>query len=410
MGRPVMLSMGMGCDSAALLLRWIIEPDSRDFPLDDLVVVTAMTGDEYARTQELMERHLLPLMRQHRIRYVMIARAEQSAEGRYVVLSDSRETTRMVMAGPWRLSDELSANGTLPQIVSGSRRCSSRAKGEPLDWWAKDEFGGRDYDHVVGFAAEEADRRDKDRSYTRNARHPRYPLIDEWNWDRTMCEQYLLEFFGEPWSRSCCAYCPFQAPLAERVNLIERWRREPERARQALRLEWSALMFNPRMRLFGKLSARSLLIRHRMGDLVADVAGRIAHEPWAIYDVRRAHVAALRDPSKPSRPDNWDPTRKTRVSPRDVRVLATGSAADTIGWLAQRGGREEAEYRVMRAWQHRADGMPYPSREHFWVAGPLVAVEKQGPQFAAAWANAVDNELRNPRRAEQLVLPLASMQ
>ena len=337
----------------------------------------------------------------------MISRASQEAEGRYVVLSDSRETTTMVMAGPWRLRDELRAAGTVPQIVTGSRRCSSRAKGEPLDWWARDEFGGADYDHVVGFAAEESERRDRDRSYTRNARQPRYPLIDDWGWDRERCEAYLLGQFGERWQRSCCGFCPFQAPLTERVNLFERWRREPAAAELALRLEWSAVMFNPRMRLFGKLSCRNLLVRHGMADLVADVEDRIAHEPWAVYDVRRAHVAALLDRDRPSAPDNWHPRRKAPVSPRDVRVLGTGSPADTTGWLLQQGGREEGEHGVMRLWKRRAEGRPYPSREHFWVAGPLVAVPKRGPQFARAWQHARENELRHPRAViEQLPLPL----
>lgn len=50
-----MLSLGMGVDSAALLARWLLDPSSRDFDLDDLVVVTAMTGDEYTATRLLMD-------------------------------------------------------------------------------------------------------------------------------------------------------------------------------------------------------------------------------------------------------------------------------------------------------------------------------------------------------------------
>lgn len=45
-GTPVVLSYGMGVESSAVALRWIDEPACRDFPLDDLVVVTAMTGNE----------------------------------------------------------------------------------------------------------------------------------------------------------------------------------------------------------------------------------------------------------------------------------------------------------------------------------------------------------------------------
>lgn len=49
--RPmVVMSYGMGVDSTAILLRWLIEPASRDFDLKDLVVVTAHTGDEFEQT------------------------------------------------------------------------------------------------------------------------------------------------------------------------------------------------------------------------------------------------------------------------------------------------------------------------------------------------------------------------
>jgi hypothetical protein len=40
------LSHGLGCDSTALLLRWIHDPGSRDFELHEVAVVTAMVGDE----------------------------------------------------------------------------------------------------------------------------------------------------------------------------------------------------------------------------------------------------------------------------------------------------------------------------------------------------------------------------
>lgn len=44
--QPVILSYGMGVDSTAILTRWLLEPWSRDFGLEDLVVLTAQTGDE----------------------------------------------------------------------------------------------------------------------------------------------------------------------------------------------------------------------------------------------------------------------------------------------------------------------------------------------------------------------------
>lgn len=42
------LSFGMGVESSALLLRWLEEPESRDFDLErDLIVITSQTGGFY---------------------------------------------------------------------------------------------------------------------------------------------------------------------------------------------------------------------------------------------------------------------------------------------------------------------------------------------------------------------------
>jgi hypothetical protein len=69
------LSFGLGCESA-LLVRWLFEPESRSCPLSGLVVITAQTGDEYEDTRELVEEHILPLLRQHGVRYVQVARMD----------------------------------------------------------------------------------------------------------------------------------------------------------------------------------------------------------------------------------------------------------------------------------------------------------------------------------------------
>jgi hypothetical protein len=73
--RRVVLSYGMGADSTALLLRWVHEPATRPCELADLLVITAMTGDEWPVTGHLVTRHLLPLLREHGIRWVQVARA-----------------------------------------------------------------------------------------------------------------------------------------------------------------------------------------------------------------------------------------------------------------------------------------------------------------------------------------------
>jgi len=148
---PVVLSLGMGIDSMAILVRWLLEPESRWFDLRDLVVLTAMTGDEYPATEHLMTTFALPLMAEHRVRYVQVARAGQSDRDGYVVLSDSatdrRPWSRMHMVGPWRLSDEMRANGVIPQTARNQRRCSQRAKKLPLQGWIRDHLRGQPYTH-----------------------------------------------------------------------------------------------------------------------------------------------------------------------------------------------------------------------------------------------------------------------
>ncbi|WP_157528644.1 hypothetical protein [Nocardia sp. NRRL S-836] len=51
----VVLGFGLGCDSSAILARWLSEPLSRDFALNELAVVTAMTGQEWPATRLLVD-------------------------------------------------------------------------------------------------------------------------------------------------------------------------------------------------------------------------------------------------------------------------------------------------------------------------------------------------------------------
>src|SRR5215210_2947204 len=104
----------MGVDSTALLLRWLHEPDSRDFALADLVVLTAMTGDEFQDTERLVAAHILHRLRAARVRFVQIARTGAVEADGVTVLDDSREPHELHMRGPFRLSDELLSVGTVP--------------------------------------------------------------------------------------------------------------------------------------------------------------------------------------------------------------------------------------------------------------------------------------------------------
>jgi predicted amidophosphoribosyltransferase len=119
----VVLSYGLGVDSTALLLRWLSEPDSRDFDLSDLLVVTAMTGDEWPDTVDLVERHVLPRLAEAGVTYAQVARGGASQKEGIAVLEESDEPHRLYADGAYRLSDELTRAGTIPQ-AAGSRYCS----------------------------------------------------------------------------------------------------------------------------------------------------------------------------------------------------------------------------------------------------------------------------------------------
>jgi hypothetical protein len=123
---PVFLSYGLGVDSTAILLRWITDPASRDFPLEALTVVTSMTGDEFASTGDAVERVVLPYLRSAGVRFVQVARSQRktTAAGEGVaVLDDSSHPLRLHLEGAYKLSQEMLSCGTVPQL-GGARLCS----------------------------------------------------------------------------------------------------------------------------------------------------------------------------------------------------------------------------------------------------------------------------------------------
>src|SRR5947209_19364473 len=104
--RPL-FSNGLGVESVAILLRWLLEPDTSDFPLDLLVVVTAMVGAEWPDTASDFDRYILPLFRLHRVRFVQIARGGHLEEDGIVVLDGSGCPERLYIHGAYTLKTEL---------------------------------------------------------------------------------------------------------------------------------------------------------------------------------------------------------------------------------------------------------------------------------------------------------------
>lgn len=353
----VILSYGMGVDSSAILARWLREPESRDFELDDLIVLTSQVGDEFASTARLIEDHMLDLMAANNVRWVQIARKTGSQKDGIEVLSDSRNTKKVYLEGRYKLSTELMDAGTIP--TSGMcRKCSLKAKGWALDLWISENVEG-EFRHVMGFNADELSRVEKDTSYSKEERKSEYPLV-EWGWGRKKCEDYLRDWAGERWEKSCCGYCPFAGQTkAGKGELLRRFRDEPDKAYQALRMEQAALALNDRMKLYKSKSVRSV-IEADNPELVARYDADTAGAEWALYQVRRVFLA------------------KSNAK-RAVEVRATGSKEDMRAALeCWADGAEvvEGDGGTLKLVVSTKSQKVFPCREECWVAAPLVAKTK----------------------------------
>lgn len=380
--RPVILSYGLGVDSTAILLRWLRDPESRDFDLEDLVVVIAQTGDEWPRTKQLVETHLFPLLRRHRIRVVQVARTHRTkteAGGlHYAVISDTREPVTCHTEGLYRLSQEMFDGGTVPQ-TGGSRICSIHSKGEVIDWWVGGYTQGRPFTHVMGFELGELGRRDKDRLMgTVPGREPEYPLI-EWGWFREDAIAYIRDHLGVTWEKSACTQCPFALDGPSKGETIARFIADPAVAMRPLLMEHVAVALNHKQGLIGGKRLVDELRRHpHAGDLLARFAARLDDVEWALYEVRRATV--LGEKGKP-------------LTSRSLTAALTGTRGDVRARLyelaAERGLTIERDGPHRRAWEHIRVAGAYPTYDHMWTIGPSTAELKTGPAFPKRWAEAL---------------------
>ena len=324
------LSYGMGVESSAILLRWIMNPATRPCLLEDLIVITAQVGDEYTDTGRDVNTHILPLMRALGIRYVQVARHGHFEADGITVLDDSRTPARVYLEGDYKLSDELKRNGTVPQY-GGVHRCALKFKAWVIEQWLETNLRGCAR-HAIGYNAEEtgriarseyafgeriafgfnADERNRiSRSceYNTLSREAFYPLL-EWGWDRSACIEYILSVLGITWKKSACIYCPFNAL---RDDAIKRQREHPHQVADAMRIEHLSLALNPRATLY---KGRSLIqITVDAGNDVAVQAYResIASEEWALYRVRRIYSVK----EKPI--GQWKSSMSSRTQPRRER-------------------------------------------------------------------------------------------
>ncbi|MFC8670997.1 hypothetical protein [Streptomyces sp. NPDC057199] len=116
------LSYGLGADSTLVLIEMLRDPASYGLEpdLSDLIVITATVGSEWEDTIRLVEEHVFPLLRRHRVRYIQVARCGPYEADGWEVLADSREPEQFIPRGRWTLMDELSLNGTVVQAAGGN--------------------------------------------------------------------------------------------------------------------------------------------------------------------------------------------------------------------------------------------------------------------------------------------------
>jgi hypothetical protein len=360
----IVLNWGLGVDSTSILDRWLNEPHARDFDLSELIVLTAQTGSEFPDTRECVEKHILPQLREKKVRYVQVARAGNLKGDGHVVLSDTTEPDRLHTEGAFKLLDELLAAGTVPAVQN--RRCSTKAKGRPNDAWLKDHIRGP-YRQVMGFNADEQKRVDRDSCYGGDNRNAEYPLM-AWGWGRERCERYLFERFGIRWPKSACSFCPFSRGKPE---VLERFARHPEAAAEALYLEHVSLALNPLMTLYAGGSLRSKLDPAVHAAALRLFEERLSEAKWGLYQVRRVY-------------------KKKGSADRCVDLHQTGTRGQ-MDLALEIGARHLGGYPVVeeagskRFYTMRRRPDVYPSAEEMWVAAPADAREKSAKGFGKAW-------------------------
>ncbi|QHE73678.1 MULTISPECIES: hypothetical protein [unclassified Rhodococcus (in: high G+C Gram-positive bacteria)] len=383
----VVLSYGLGEDSTAILLRWLEDSTSRDFGLDELVVVSAMTGDEWDSTRTVIEERVLPRLAAAGVRFVQVARARRHvtiAGDGVVILDDSRSPTRLCLDGAYTLYDEMVEAGTIPQS-GGARICSVHAKGDALDPVIARLTRGRPYRHVMGFEAGERRRADKDAGYNTDLRTGEYPLI-EWGWFRGDAIAFTESVIGTGVGKSACTFCPFAfANKQNRSEIFARYAADPAVGAKTLLMEHLALALNPAQGLVGGRRLIDMLRAQEMTGVLEAFDGVLAAAPHALYEVRRI-----------LRPRKSDPA-KLGNAVRSVRIRGRGTEASlhtVLDRLAAEGKakglieRQVGEDGIVRVYQHRR-GPLFPAIERYFVVAPALAAAKEHANFDLWWAEAL---------------------
>ncbi len=391
------LSYGMGVESSALILKWIEDKSLRDFELSELIIITSQVGNEYPDQKILVEQHILPQLRAHRIRYVQVARAGHLEADGILVLDDTREPRKVHLEGAYKLSQELRSAGTVPQFA-GAHTCSLKFKVFAAERWIEEELAGQSYQHAFGYNAEELDRVEKSEKafaerepvrvafgfnvdegdrvnkaekYDTPLRKGFYPLV-EWGMSRDDCLKYLKEVTGVTWKKSCCVFCPFHRV---KEDSIARMRQFPEEVAEALLLEHQSLSLNPRGTLYRNRTLLSVVIDSQQSEALNYFRTRLDSAEYAVYRVRRIY-------------------KGPGFADRAVEKLAVGCNAEMIIRFEQLAPRLEVqiEHDITYGYVRKREPGHYPTVEEFFVVAPAVVESKTRygfDWFEAKWREAL---------------------
>lgn len=383
------LSYGMGVESTAILVAWLSAHSTCPCPLNELIVITAQTGDEYDDTRRAVETYILPLLRLHNIRYVQVARKGHHQSDGITVLSDSRQPDKLYVEGDYKLSDELRAAGTLPQYA-GEHRCSLKFKAWVIETWLAENIVDQSL-HAFGYNADETKRVEKSeaavarriafgfnadelprigkaKAYDTPLRKSFYPLV-EWGWTRHKCIDYLYAQLGVVWRKSACTFCPFNTL---RQDALLRHKEHPEQVADALLLEHVSLSLNPRGTLYRNQSL--IDITDASGNRIAtnSFQQKLDAAPWTVYRVRRI-CSAGKDSSGRS-----SPTKKGTVLRAVERLtdnLPRHEAEAYLHQMVRKADEIEVRRGITYLYRRRRE-TSFPTREEFFVASPAVVETK----------------------------------
>lgn len=370
------INWGLGADSTAYLAKMLTAPARYGIDLERTVVLYMATGSEWPETRFLAEEFMLPLLREHGVRFVQLSRSGHLKADGITVLDDSRHPEQLHAQGPWTLWDELESVGTVPQ-QAGTRKCSLRAKGDVGDRWLTPLMGGRPFRQIMGFNADEPGRRFGDQNASKiPSRTGVYPLID-WGWDRKQCEDYLQARFGVHWPKSYCTFCCFPVSMGSLPAHLERMRSQPDIAGEVLRLEYTAMSLNPNAKLYGKRTLLEFFDRSQPRDRAClDAFERELDMPWALYHVRRLFLLS---PTGTRRPVMRSTERLDLGRPRQL-------ARRLISVSEQHGVDVESDpaYGRARSWV-RPRREAWPMAEELFTTAPARVINKQDKNFEPEW-------------------------